>query len=36
VESIVQVELTAPERALLDQSAVAVRELCAKVDAGFK
>jgi malate dehydrogenase len=36
VESIVQVELTASERALLEQSAAAVRELCDKVDAGLK
>jgi malate dehydrogenase len=36
VESIVRVELTAPERALLEQSAAAVRELCDKVEAGLK
>lgn len=36
VEAIVQVELTAAERALLDQSAAAVRELCEKVDAARK
>jgi malate dehydrogenase len=36
VESIVQVELSASERTLLDQSAAAVRELCEKVDAGRK
>jgi hypothetical protein len=30
------VELTAPERALLEQSAAAVRELCDKVEAGLK
>lgn len=36
VESIVQVDLSAFERTLLDQSATAVRELCEKVDAGRK
>jgi len=36
VEAIVQVDLTPAERALLAQSAVAVRELCEKVDAGRK
>jgi malate dehydrogenase len=36
VESIVEVDLAASERALLDQSASAVRELCEKVDAGRK
>ena len=36
VEAIVQVDLTPAERALLAQSAAAVRELCEKVDAGRK
>ena len=36
VEAIVQVDLTPAERALLAQSAVAVRELCEKVDASRK
>lgn len=36
VESIVQVELSASERSLLERSAAAVRELCDKVDAGRK
>ena len=36
VEAVVQVELTPPERALLAQSAAAVKDLCEKVDAGRK
>lgn len=36
VEAIVQVDLMPAERALLAQSAAAVRELCEKVDAGRK
>ncbi len=36
VESIVQVDLSASERSLLERSAAAVRELCDKVDAGRK
>ncbi len=36
VESIVEVDLSAAERTLLDQSAAAVRELCDKVDASRK
>ena len=36
VEAVVQVDLTPPERALLAQSAAAVKDLCEKVDAGRK
>ncbi|MEO5656561.1 MAG: malate dehydrogenase [Nitrospiria bacterium] len=36
VKAIVEVELTPAERALLAQSAAAVRELCEKVDAGLQ
>ncbi len=36
VEVVVQVELTPTERALLAQSAAAVKDLCEKVDAGRK
>ncbi len=36
VEAVVQVDLAPPERALLAQSAAAVKDLCEKVDAGRK